>query len=310
MRRRRVGFGNNKIKVLLIAEEDLVMEGWSRVLGPATDIELLASIQDFSESTVLKLNNPPEIIVAHESWLKSLKARKWISLIRTNYRTKIIAVVKNAANVKKLRLIGVDESIQLPFRGRQLIDLIRGLSRDDKNLCMYYAQQMESTPRGAEHFGTYIELISNILQLIFSQVLTNLQVRNTYSSGDRFVYLTFENISDHRFWVELKKRFEAHYIVFSIQNNPALLSPQFGKLGKYLVEPVGKLGFLCNRQVPDHAFDALQLAAFQNDGKVIILLSDQQIRTLLAFKAAGVDPTELLEEIYQGLIIAISETEK
>ncbi len=54
----------------------------------------------------------------------------------------------------------------------------------------------------------------------------------------------------------------------------------------------------------------LQVAAFQNDGKLILLLSDKQLRTLLAFKAAGVEPTELIEEIYQHLVVAIRETEK
>lgn len=310
MRRRKTGIENDKIKVLLIAKEDLVLEGWSRVLSQAADIELLASINNFSLNTASRLDHPPEIIVAHESWLRSPKVRKWISQVRTKYRTKIIAVVRNTTRGKSLRMIGVDESIQSPFGGQQLINLIRGLSRDDKNLCMYYAQQLESMPRGAAHFGTYIELISNILQLTFSRAFSNPQMKSTYSSGERFVYLTFENRSDHRFWNGLKKSFGTHYVLFSIQNNPALLTQQFGKLGKYLVEPVGKLGFLCNRQAPEDAFDMLQVAAFQNDGKLILLLSDKQLRTLLAFKAAGVEPTELIEEIYQHLVVAIRETEK
>jgi len=311
MAHRKTGSQNSNIKVLLIAEEDLVLEGWEHALSQATDIELLEATKKYLLYARSRLASAPEIIIVEASWLKNAERRKWLLDAKTKTRTKIIAVIDSAKEAKRVRRIGVvDEAIQSPFSSQQLIHLIRGLSRDDKSLCMYYAEQLQATPPGNKHFDKYIELVSSILQLTFAQLLTNPRIKKTSSLEDKFVYLTFENKSNHSFWSELRKRFGTNYIIFSMQNTPASFEKQIWRLGKYLTEPIGRLGFINNRQPPGDSLDMLQLSIYANEGKIIIMLFDKQIRSLLALKAAGVEPTELIEDIYQELIIATTETKR
>lgn len=310
MKNRKTKLLDKKTKVFLIAEDELILEGWENALSHATDFEVIRFPNKLRTQKFGAIVVVPDIIIVEAAWLNTIKNQNWLIATKTKNRTKAIAVYGDKKEISRSIKKSIDEIIQSGFRSQQLINLIRGLRRDDKNLCMYYAEQLKKTSSGYRNSEKYTELIASILQLTFAPFFSNPQLKISRTAGEKTAYLTFENNSSHPFWSELKKIFGANYIIFSIENAPTVLDRQSWHLREHLSEPVGKIGFLTNRKPPNSSYFMLQVSIYQNDGKIIIMLFDRQIRALLALKAAGVDPTEIIEDIYQELVIAIGEAKK
>ena len=300
----------HKIKVLLLSEAELIVEGWRNALSSAADIELLNPPKHLTWNKPPKASASADIILLEAAVLQNEDARRWLTDIRTRHQTKIIAVVSGKRAAKKVRALGADEAIFSPFRSQQLLGLIRGVDRDDKSLCMAYARQLEqlaADPAGAEE---YIDLVASILQMVFAPLLTDLQITRLATERGKLAYLTFENRSMHHFWSRIREEHGSHTIVFSIHNEPSYFSQQARKLDRYLTPAMGRFAFLCNRREPNSVARTLQFASHRNGGKSILVLFDPQIRMLLALKAAGAEPSEYIEDLYQELFIAMSDPEK
>jgi hypothetical protein len=295
-----------KIKVLLLSHDRLIVEGWMNALCSATDMELMQPPRRLKGRMPPKYFSAAGIIVIDEASLEGEDACPWLLNAKHHNRTKLVAVVSSLHDIKHVRKLGVDEAILSPFRSQQLIGLIRGLSRDDKSLCMYYARCLERLPQGNKHFDDYLDLMSNILQLVFDGVLTHPQILRTRLKGTPLAHISFDNHFDHAFWKELNTR----YILFSVHNDPQLLAEQVRSLGRSLARQGTNLGFLNNRTSPEASATFLQTTAYKNDGMLIVMLFDSDIRSLLALKAAGVEPSEWIERLHQELIGAISDAEK
>jgi hypothetical protein len=309
MRRRKFSIRSGKIKVMLLSSDQLILEGWEGILAHATNIILYKHHFKSSLKGVANLSFVPHVVLLEGSWLKVVDNKRWLSTMKSKHRLKVIVIYGNKNELRHHRNI-VDESIEVGFRRQELLNLIKGVVLDDKTLCMYYADKLKRMPASPQYFSQHTELVANILQLVFGQDLTNPQIKTSRLAGNKAANLVFENNSQHPFWLELRKKHGMDYVVFSTRNDPDLFLDQFDKLGKFLSGPFGNMGFLINRRSNEKHPTDLQTSKYQNEGRAILILFDPFIRSLLAFKAAGAEPVELIQDAYQGLFLAIGDSKR
>lgn len=304
MNRRKKGLRKHKINVMLVSDDKLVLEGWEQAINHASDIEVHKLIYRSNRTLSPEMPGFIDIFLFEAPLLKQSTFRKWIADQKFKNRAKTIVVFKDKKTLSRYRRL-LDEAIQTGFHRQELINLIHGLRFDDKSLCTYYDQELRKIT-GNSKLKKYTELIQNIILLVFNANLQNPQIRFPQpDSRTEESYLIFENNGEHPFWAGIKKKHNSEFIVFSVQNDPPSIPSQFHGITPFLADPFGKLGLLVNRQPSGEKHLELQLAAHNNEGNVILMLFNQTLHSLLASKAAGADPTDLLEDLYQELFVAI-----
>lgn len=307
MSRRKTAPPNNKIRVTLLSSNNLVMEGWEQALKRAPDIEIYKHRDKPDRKESAAISPATDILLLEASWMEKGSRNRQISLLKLRHAVKVIAVFKDRREISRHRRL-LDEAIQAGFHRQELINLIRGLRRDDKSICNYYDRQLKKTTGALEK---YAQLTSNILQLVFAGGLGNPQIELPRpGQNDPAAYIVFENRFPHPFWTKLKRKYGMDYAVFSIQNDPALIPAQIAGLAPRLSDPFGRVGFLVNRSCPAPGPTGLQVAKYRNEGVIILPIFDQLLHNLLASKAAGAEPTDLVEDIFQELFVAISALKK
>lgn len=295
---------------MLLSSDQLILEGWEEMLVRVSYIEIFK--YHFKSSRRRRSENlrvAPDVVLIEGKWLKVAENKRWLAAIKMKYRLKVIVVYENKSELKRHKSL-VDETIKSGLRKKELIDLIKGVALDDKTLCMYYAEKLKRLPAGEEQFNQYIGLIANILQLVFSRDFTDLRVKISPSTVGKFANLVFENNSKHPFWLELKRKYGMGHVVFLTHNNPDAFLNQFNRLGRLLSDPYGNMGFLVNRRAKGVPPLDLQLSKYQNESKIILVFFDPFIRKLLAIKAAGAEPVEVIEDACQEFFLAIGDAKK
>jgi hypothetical protein len=73
-------------------------------------------------------------------------------------------------------------------------------------------------------------------------------------------------------------------------------------LGKYLNPLHGSFGIIIGRGLVKTNLHPLTIALFENEKKAILLLGDAELQEMLEYKAGGVNPACLLQDLYQKLI--------
>jgi hypothetical protein len=304
MNRRKKGLRGHKIKVMLVSDDKLVLEGWEQAIAHAPDIDSRRTVYKPDRKLPPEISDAVDIFLFEAPLLKHYSFRKWIADQKFKNRAKTIAVFKDKKLLSRNRRL-LDEAIQTGFHRQELLNLIHGLRYDDKSLCTYYDQELRKAARSSTQ-KKYTDLIQNILLLVFDNNLQHPQMRPPQPKSEtRETYLIFENHGTHPFWAGIKKKHNSDYIVFSVQNDPPAMASQFHGMTSFLSEPFGKLGLVVNRQPTGGQHLELQLAAYNNEGNVILVLFNQTLHSLLAAKAAGADPADLLDDLYQELFVAM-----
>jgi DNA-binding NarL/FixJ family response regulator len=297
----------NLIKVLLIDDDPLVLEGWEKAIQRARDIQVVGKVSLAGLRQLSAFPGSPEIVIVKAPlFLKKENGKLIRSLKASGELIKIIAVANSEDEIQKLQKAGADEAILAGFHNQEFVDLIRGLSRDPKGLCSFFADQLASLQPGDNNLTAYETLVSSILQFLFMPPLGYPQLQS-YDTSDRHKSaLLFPNITDRGFWGLVHSRHEADYILFLLHNAPEVESDHITELEKHLDKPLGFFGVLLTRNAARQPLRLLQLSFYQNQKKVVLVLWDEHIHDMLAFKAAGMDPTELLGNIYEEFFSMVS----
>jgi len=289
------------IKVALVDDVPLAIEGWKRSLKNEVDIEIALETTPNKLSEIRKYPLPVEIILVGAWWLATKAGREWLRTLKgLNYRPKVIAIATTEIEIRNAQKAGVDEAALSPIKRGDLVSLVRGLSRDDKRVSEFYANRLLEIRQAKGNNTSYEDLIYSILQLLFDSDLINPK----YVDRDIGVRdLIFLNLGKHRFWMEIKTRYGVDYLIFFLGNkNANFVSSELDELGKYLDGPFGRFGILFTRNDAGKNACNLQLAIYKNYQKIILIMNEVHLREMLALKAARMDPLEVLQDLYEEII--------
>jgi DNA-binding NarL/FixJ family response regulator len=296
----------DKIRVFLVDDEPIALEGWKKLLEKVDDFQIVGESATRTVLTPLK-NLPPVDIVLIGANLLKLPARKRIvnAIKKSAVNTKIVLIAEKNNDVQKAQIIGVDEAIQSPYRSSTLLHLLRGLHQDPKKRCAYYVDQLDNLKSSNKASKIYEVLISDILEFLFDPHLTDRYLKFSTQVTGRECSLFFLYKTSHPFWEQIRLDHNSHRLIFDIGNTSSVEPFHIERLSQRLTKEIGDIGIMVNHVEVSAAIQKMQIATYKNDGKVILFMTNSQLRNMLMHKAAGIDPTELLQDIYEEFITEV-----
>ena len=159
-------------------------------------------------------------------------------------------------------------------------------------------QALDDVPEGAKDSVTYEGVCGSILEFLFSPELgpPRAQVFNSRRSNKRD--LVMRNEAEDGFWAMVRDRYQADYLVAEFKNGSGKVSnPAVWQLAGYLKEKgVGSFGLLIARHgVAKGTSNGVILDQWIHANKMIVPLSNDDLRTMIRMRDSGSAPTEFIE---------------
>ena len=164
-----------------------------------------------------------------------------------------------------------------------------------KPLAEEFIGRLESLPVGIAHAKDYQRLIYEIMNYLFEPELTDgeLEVRTIEGTERRDVIYT--NESDASFWQYVRLNYGSPLVMFEVKNVKDLEIEYINQVATYLGTRLGMLGFIVTRQSPSGNIMRKTYSVFSDTPsiprKTIIVLSDEDLSTMLRNRDAGQSPT-------------------
>ena len=291
------------IRVLLVDDMSLILEGWGETLLQVEDFYIVGEIHPRQLLTEIAKSHV-DIVLANISLLaKTHKKSKIIQSVKElNSHVKVVLTVENDKERRLAQHAGADEAILKPFRRNDLINLLQGLSRDDKRLCNYYARMLLEIDGKPENAERYESLITGVLRIIFQSAC---QIYSDDDAGIRSKVLLFPNLKNGDFWKFLNDKHQVDFIFCWVQNINRLGLPLMQTISDRLANNTGSFGIIIIRSGDSSQIVSLQNSIRNNNGKILLVLTDKEIRSLLSHRAAGVDCNHIFEEAYHCCYVEI-----
>lgn len=120
--------------------------------------------------------------------------------------------------------------------------------------------------------------------------------------------LIFRNqAAEHQFWIETLDTHAAKVVTVDIHDRD-LKSENLNTLANFLSASHGNFGLVigCNFS---NLLQTIPVFILNNSQKAILVITDSELEDMLAYKAGGINPVCLIEDLYQDLIISVMNTE-
>ena len=293
---------SGEIGVLLVDDNALARAAWKRVLSKSKQIKVVGETNPKDILSSAKELEAPEIIVGGLSFMEAGLLKEGRIRSFWGVQPKVILLAENKEQVKSAFKQGTDWAATKPFNDQDLINWVRTLGDDAKQLCSEYIDQLSALRIEKTYSEKYRELVSSILQLLFHPDLVNPEFAERLSSASLAGRSVFRNqAKEHEFWIDANKVYQSRYVTVDIYNT-VLESEYVALLGKYLSESHGLLGLIVGRKIPFSRLNAMSVSLFENQRKAVLFLDDSHLREMLEYKAGGINPVCLLQDLYQNLI--------
>lgn len=295
------------IKVFLIDDEPLAIEGWKNLLNNAGGFQIVGDAT--SNITALVKENLPkiDIVIAGVGLLRLPSQKKVMSILRSSgVNVKIVMIANDKNGIAKAQRAGIDEAILSPFQRSDFLNLLRGLYQDPKRRCVYYVEQLDIFNKKGGNERDYGSLIGNILEFLFAPHLMHKHTKHRVMDGYSRCNILFENRSLHPFWERIRMKHKGERILFSVSFNNDVKPDMIGKLSRQLTKEIGGTGVMVTNSVEPNWATEARIALYRNEGKVLIFLSDVQITSMLVQKAVGIDSSEIFQDTYEEFIAELS----
>jgi hypothetical protein len=194
---------------------------------------------------------------------------------------------------------------QLADRARPALDYI------DEDVCRQaeaLAARLDRLQVGREQAAEYQHLVLEILNYLFSPELIDGQPEVRTVDGTERRDIVFTNDSDETFWEYVRTAHDGIVLMFEVKNTSELDTAAINQTATYLGDRIGRLGVIVTRHAPS---DAIQKKIFSvwNDSapnrKVVLTLTDDQLKGLLNMRCEGTSPTRWMQQHYRNFRTAV-----
>jgi hypothetical protein len=163
-------------------------------------------------------------------------------------------------------------------------------------------EKLSTVKAGSVDAAAYQRLILEILNFLFNPELIDgeLEVRTIDGTERRDVIFT--NDSDQSFWSYLRSEHSSIFLMFETKNCEVLENTHFNQTATYLGERLGRLGFIVTRN-PLQEPQQRKAFSIYNDSqprKIILVLSDEDVRAMLDMKCDRKDPMRYVQKLYRS----------
>ena len=168
-------------------------------------------------------------------------------------------------------------------------------------------QRLSELEPGDTHAATYQRLILEILNFLFSPELIDGQLEVRTIDGTERRDIIFTNDSDQTFWAYLRTAHASFLVMFESKNTSDLNNNHLNQTAVYLGDAIGRMAFLVTRNPMKEAQERKTFAIYNKDGnrKLILVISDADIQTMLDMKCQGKNPMRHLQKLYRTFLTRV-----
>jgi hypothetical protein len=158
-------------------------------------------------------------------------------------------------------------------------------------------QRLESLPHGESHWRDFEEVCVEILNYAFIPPLRAPKIQSRSEDGLDRRDAIYSIGYGHPFWDGLRNEARTRFAVAEFKNGShAPGQKDVESIQQYLYkEAMRTVGILCSRQQPSESALRARRRAWVEFGKLILFVSDNEIKEILDSRDAGEDPTETLD---------------
>ena len=167
--------------------------------------------------------------------------------------------------------------------------------------------ELHSLQPGIERAYDFQNLIFRILSVLFNPELTEGRKQERTEYGTEIRDMIFVNESDLPFWDYVRNEHGSFLVVFEVKNTVDLDNRDIDQLASYLGDPTGRLGFLVSRRSLQDAQRLKAFAVYNRSAprKVVLHLSDDDLRRMLLMKKADNEPSRLVQNKYREFMARV-----
>jgi hypothetical protein len=181
------------------------------------------------------------------------------------------------------------------------------LSAEDLQKGKALYETLTNIPVGAQGATAFEDCCQRCLEYAFKDDLLFLGRQKQSDSGLHRFDLIAKIKSNSDFWLSLPRDFRSRYIIFEFKNyKDAISQKEVYSTEKYLF-PAAMRGtaIVISRNGANHNAEIVARGALRESGKIIILLSQQDIEKILDLKDKGDDPSQVIFNVIDEMLTSI-----
>jgi hypothetical protein len=162
--------------------------------------------------------------------------------------------------------------------------------------------RLDGCPKGIAGWRTYEDVATDILKFLFVPPLTEPRVQARSFSGIDRRDAVFGNrsMTPDTVWGQLRLELDARMPLFEFKNyDTEVAKDEVDQTRNYLTNTIGRFAVLCCRTVPSHQALLRRNQVFTQDKKVILFVTDEDLREMLRMKESGTDPALFLMDLVE-----------
>ncbi len=157
--------------------------------------------------------------------------------------------------------------------------------------------RLEALPPGRDNFREFEELCVEILNYAFFPQLGVPSVQSRSDDGLDIRDAVFPITGDHAFWQEIKRTCSTRFMVAEFKNHTeSVRQREVESIQQYLYSKAMRMfGVLCSRNQPSESALLARRRAWVEADKLVLFLSDEELKDLVRAKSYGENPTDVLD---------------
>ena len=157
--------------------------------------------------------------------------------------------------------------------------------------------RLEALPSGKETFRDFEDLCVEILNYAFFPQLGVPSIQSRSEDGLDIRDAVFPIAGDHAFWREIRRTCSTRFMVAEFKNfTNSVRQREVESIQQYLyTKAMRTFGVLCSRNQPSESALLARRRAWVEADKLILLLSDEELKDLVRAKSYGEKPTNVLD---------------
>ncbi|MEM3094247.1 MAG: hypothetical protein QXX64_01285 [Nitrososphaera sp.] len=162
-------------------------------------------------------------------------------------------------------------------------------------------QGLKSIQPGQSDATKYQKHMLGILNHLFEPELTNGKIEEPTIDGTERRDIVFTNESERSFWQYVRQQYSNYLVMFEAKNVYEVNNQHINQVAAYMGDRIGRFAIILTRNPPNEAQIRKIITVF-NDSiprKVILIIHDSDVETMLRMKERGENPTKHIQQLYR-----------
>jgi hypothetical protein len=162
-------------------------------------------------------------------------------------------------------------------------------------------KRLDECPEGKTGWKKYEDICIDILNHLFVPPLGEPKIQSRRESGIDIRDAIFPNRNNNENWKFIRDDYDAKYIVFEFKNyskdGSEVDKQVLLQINDYLKKTIGRFGIICSKKSPNNSGLEKRKDIFMENNKLIIFLSNENLKEMLLRKHKGLDPSDVIIDL-------------